>query len=122
METKATRKSRCGSVNLDDLHVQALQEYMVDAGTAARLANTFKALSDPTRVRILSALMECELCVHELSAALQMTQSAVSHQLATLREMRLVKFRKEGRHVFYTLDDEHIYRLFRQGLDHIGHE
>jgi len=122
VETKAILKSRCGSVDQDATHVRDIQNYLVDAGTATRLAKTFRALSDPTRVRIISALIECELCVHELAAALEMTQSAVSHQLSTLREMRLVKFRKEGRHVFYTLDDEHIYALFRQGLDHVGHE
>jgi ArsR family transcriptional regulator len=95
---------------------------MVDRLAASRLAQTFKALSDPTRVRIISALAKRELCVHELAAALEMTHSAVSHQLGTLREMRLVKFRKEGRHVFYTLDDDHILSLFRQGMEHIGHE
>lgn len=95
---------------------------ILDKQTAIRLARIFKALGDPTRVRIISALMEHELCVHELAAALEMTHSAVSHQLATLREIRLVKFRKEGRHIFYTLDDEHIYTLFSQGLDHIAHE
>ncbi len=122
METKAREKSRCGSMDLDETRVRGIQEYLVDGGTAGRLAQTFKALSDPTRVRIISALMGCELCVHELAAALEMTHSAISHQLATLREMRLVKFRKEGRYVFYTLDDEHIHGLFRQGLDHITHD
>jgi len=122
VETKAREKSKCGSVDLNESRVRDIQEYLVDGGTATRLAQTFKALSDPTRVRIISALMECELCVHELAAALNMTHSAISHQLATLREMRLVKSRKEGRHVFYTLDDEHIQGLFRQGLDHISHE
>ena len=122
METEARGKNRCGGVDLDEVRVRDIQEHMVDGDTAARLAQTFKALSDPTRVRILSALMECELCVHELAAALGMTHSAISHQLATLREMRLVKFRKEGRHVFYALDDEHIHGLFSQGLDHIAHD
>ncbi len=93
----------------------------VDEGTAARLAETFKALSDPTRVRIISALLADELCVHELAEAVSVSQSAVSHQLATLREMRLVRFRKKGRHVFYTLDDDHIRDLLRQGLDHVSH-
>jgi DNA-binding transcriptional ArsR family regulator len=94
---------------------------LIDDATAARLADTFKALSDPTRVRIISALLHDELCVYELVEAVGMSQSAVSHQLATLREMRLVRFRKEGRHVFYALDDDHIYDLFRQGLEHISH-
>ncbi len=99
-----------------------IQQQMVDEATAARLADTFKALSDPTRVRIISALAERELCVHELASLLDMSHSAVSHQLGTLREMRLVKCRKEGRHVFYTLDDDHIYDLFRQGVEHMRHD
>ncbi|HHS98350.1 MAG TPA: ArsR family transcriptional regulator [Chloroflexi bacterium] len=106
----------------DDGQVQEVQERLVDGVTAARLARTFKALSDPTRVRIISALSHRELCVHELAACLGMSQSAISHQLRTLREMRLVRRRKEGRHVFYTLDDDHIHDLFHQGLEHVEHE
>ena len=112
---------KCGGANVPPARLQDIQAHMVDRPTAADLARTFKALSDPTRVRILSALMGCELCVHELAAALRMTHSAISHQLGTLREMRLVKSRKEGRHVFYTLDDEHIHGLFRLGLEHVQH-
>jgi len=95
---------------------------LIDDRTAARLAETFKALSDPTRVRVISALLDGEVCVHELAAAVGVSQSAMSHQLATLREMQLVRFRREGRHVFYALDDEHIRTLLRQGLDHVSHD
>lgn len=95
---------------------------ILDAHTAGQLARTFKALSDPTRVRIIAALADHELCVHALAEALGMSHSAISHQLGTLREMRLVRFTKEGRHVFYALDDEHIDSLFRQSLEHIQHE
>ncbi|HID63765.1 MAG TPA: transcriptional regulator, partial [Anaerolineae bacterium] len=63
-----------------------------------------------------------ELCVHELAACLGMSQSAISHQLRTLREMRLVRLRKEGRHVYYALDDEHIHDLLHQGLEHVEHD
>jgi DNA-binding transcriptional ArsR family regulator len=101
---------------------QCIINHIVDDTTAERLAQVFKALSDPTRVRMISALMQCEMCVHDLAAALKMTHSAISHQLGTLRQMRLVKFRKEGRHVYYALDDEHIYELFRLSLEHIQHE
>lgn len=86
------------------------------------LSEIFKALGDPTRLRILQALSQEELCVCDLSAVLEMTQSAVSHQLRALRNLRLVKYRKEGKMVFYSLDDEHIINLFAQGLAHIRHQ
>jgi len=114
-------QDRCESTDVDGARVRGAQENLVDGLTATRLAQTFKALSDPTRVRIISALLHSELCVHELAACLGMSQSAISHQLRTLREMRLVRFRKEGRHVYYTLDDEHIHDLFHQGLEHVEH-
>jgi len=101
--------------------VREAQQHLVDGPAAVRLAKTFKALSDPTRVRLISALSHSEMCVHELAAAVGVSQSAVSHQLRTLREMRLVRFRKEGRHVYYTLDDDHIHGLFDQGLEHVEH-
>ena len=96
--------------------------FALDTHTAEQLARTFKALSDPTRVRIIAMLAERELCVHELAEALGMSHSAISHQLGTLREMRLVRFTKAGRHVYYALDDDHIDSLFRQSLEHIQHE
>jgi ArsR family transcriptional regulator len=72
-------------------------------------------------VRIVSVLAQTELCVCDLAATLGMTQSAVSHQLSLMRDMRVVKSRKNGRMVFYTLDDEHIRDLFQRGLEHIEH-
>jgi ArsR family transcriptional regulator len=95
---------------------------MVDAATAQDLAEVFKALSDPTRLRIISALAECEICVNDLAAALGMGQSAVSHQLSDMREKRLLAARREGRHVYYRLDDEHVQYLFSQGLAHVRHK
>ena len=82
----------------------------------------FNALSDPTRVRIISALNARELCVCDLAALLGMTQSAISHQLRLLRTLRLVRNRKDGRIVYYSLDDEHIRDLFQRGVDHITHD
>ena len=121
MTILAKDEGRCESATMDKTRLRAAQENLLDGQTAIQLAKTFKALSDPTRVRIISALSHDELCVHELAACLEMSQSAVSHQLGTLREMRLVRFRKEGRHVHYALDDKHIHDLFRQGLEHIEH-
>jgi DNA-binding transcriptional ArsR family regulator len=93
----------------------------LDPDAAERLAAIFRALSDPTRVRIVSALSRCELCVGDLADTLGMTQSAVSHQLRTLREMRVVRHRRVGKQVYYTLDDEHIRDLYQRGLEHAGH-
>lgn len=83
------------------------------------LAETFKALGDITRVRILDALSRAELCVQDLADVLGLTQSAVSHQLRLLRGMRLVRTRRDGRQIFYALDDDHIVKLFAQGLEHV---
>ncbi|MDD2421405.1 MAG: metalloregulator ArsR/SmtB family transcription factor [Heliobacteriaceae bacterium] len=85
------------------------------------LAGIFKTLGDPTRVRIIHQLSIGELCVCDLADILAMSQSAVSHQLRLLRNLRLVRHRKEGKMVFYSLDDDHILSLFRQGLDHVRH-
>jgi len=89
-------------------------------GTVHALAETFRAMSDPTRVRIIAALAKQELCVSDLAEMVGLTTSAISHQLRLLRGQRLVKYRKEGKLVFYMLDDEHIERLFAEGLRHVG--
>jgi DNA-binding transcriptional ArsR family regulator len=93
----------------------------IDDHTASHLADLFRTLSDPTRVRIFSALMDCELSMGEIAKQLRLNESAVSHQLHDLRIQRVVKTRKEGRQVFYCLDDEHIVELFRMGLKHMEH-
>ncbi len=91
----------------------------IDHDTASALADTFKVLGDVTRVRMVDALSRAEFCVGELAGILGLSESAVSHQLRLLRSMRLVRSRRVGRQVFYLLDDEHIVKLFRQGLDHV---
>ena len=84
------------------------------------LAETFKALSDPTRAKIIYALcLENELCVHDMAAIIGTTNSAISHQLRTLRNMKLVKYNKVGKVTFYSLDDIHINNLFAEGLRHV---
>ena len=98
-----------------------LNEHLIDSSTANRLSEVFKALSDPNRLRLISLLLENEVCVHTLEATLGMTQSAISHQLRHLRQLNLVRFRKEGRHVYYALDDDHVRGLFKQGLLHVEH-
>ncbi len=114
---------------MTDIQISSLCEAAADIGpealletdTAHRLAEIFKALSDPTRLKIITLLMHHEVCVHVMEEALGMTQSAISHQLRGLRQLHLVRFRKEGRHVFYALDDDHVRILLEQGLLHITH-
>jgi DNA-binding transcriptional ArsR family regulator len=89
--------------------------------TSTHLADLFSALSDPTRLRIISVLLDGEMNVGEIAAQLAMTESAVSHQLRGLRQMKLVRARKNGRQVFYALDDDHVAKLYRMGLDHVEH-
>ncbi|MCD6289508.1 MAG: winged helix-turn-helix transcriptional regulator [Anaerolineae bacterium] len=112
---------QCGGEHTDEAAVRIAARHLLDERTAARLAETFKALSDPTRVRLISALQETELCVGDLAHCLNMEQSAVSHQLRMLRQLRIVRARRVGRHIFYALDDEHILTLFLQGLSHVQH-
>ena len=94
---------------------------LLKENTSTHLADLFSALSDPTRLRIISVLLDGEMNVGEIAAQLEMTESAVSHQLRGLRQMRLVRARKNGRQVYYTLDDDHVAKLYRMGLEHVDH-
>ena len=104
---------------VDAAKVAKLRRGLIGPGAVAALSETFKVLGDVTRVRMLDALSKAELCVSDLASLLGLTESAVSHQLRLLRSMRLVRSRRAGRLVFYMLDDDHIVKLFRQGLDHV---
>ena len=84
------------------------------------LAELFKIFGDSTRIRILFVLFEAEVCVCDLAAALNMTQSAISHQLRVLKQMRLVSFRRDGKTVFYRLADSHIQTILAQGMEHVN--
>lgn len=110
----------CEVIQIDLARVRRLRAALVGGDTVTGLADTFRALGDPTRVRILDALSHGELCVCDLAAVLSHSQSAVSHQLRLLRGLRLVRARREGRMVFYALDDLHVVDLLRQGLKHVG--
>ena len=85
-----------------------------------QLANMFKVFSDNTRLRIICAILNTELCVCDLCEILNLNQSNVSHQLQILRNAKLVKYRKEGKQVFYSLDDDHVIQIISQGLNHIN--
>ena len=103
----------------DTAEVRSAHGDLITPTVAQRLASVFKSLSDPTRLRIISLLAEREFCVTDLAAALGIEQSTLSHQLRDMRAQRLVTFRREGRHVFYQLDDPHVRSLFEQGLAHL---
>ena len=103
----------------DPARVAEVRAAMVGSPSVRLLAEIFRALGDPTRVRILDALSHAELCVCDVATLLGLSQSAVSHQLRLLRGLRLVRSRREGRMVFYALDDEHITGLFHEGLRHV---
>lgn len=99
--------------------VNAVRERMPDENELYVLSDFFKVLGDSTRSRIICALDENEMCVCDLAVLLNMTKSAISHQLRYLREANIVKNRREGKNVFYSLADDHVKDIFEKGLDHI---
>ena len=109
---------RCEVYFLDEEKVKQAQSNLVDGLTSTRMAHVFHALSDPSRVRIVSALVPGELCVCDIAASVGMSQSAVSHQLRALRDAGLVKFRKVGRKAYYALESDHIASLFSESWKH----
>lgn len=100
---------------------ETLQLIQLDEEMAAQIAELFSTLSDTSRVRMIAALTGGEMNVSTLAEVVGITESAVSHHLRSLRQMRLVRARKNGRHVYYTLDDDHIAQLFHCGLEHVQH-
>lgn len=117
MSSKSIELCQCTIIHEDI--VQSVTPYILDADTSTDLANFFKVFSDPTRIKILSALFKSEMCVCDLAATLGMTHSAISHQLRTFKSANLVKARKDGKVVYYSLADSHIHDVFLQGLEHI---
>lgn len=109
----------CEAPHLDEQRAVALRHRLLGDDASAALAETFRVLGDVTRVRILDALSHAELCVCDIASLLNLSESATSHQLRVLRGMRLVRPRRSGRQMFYALDDQHIVRLFAQGLEHV---
>ena len=100
--------------------VDAIKSLMPKEEKLYELAELYKVFGDTTRIRILFVLYEGEMCVCGIAELLNMTQSAISHQLRVLKNSKLVKFRKEGKTVFYSLDDDHIFKILNQGLEHIS--
>ncbi|MDY0209782.1 MAG: metalloregulator ArsR/SmtB family transcription factor [Acholeplasma sp.] len=112
----------CGCNVVHPQKITQAKKIMPSDKTVFNMADFFKAFSDPTRMKIILALKSGELCVCDLSTVVGLSQSAVSHQLKVLRNHRLVKYRKEGNVVFYTLDDNHVDTLVSQALSHIEHK
>ena len=110
----------CATNAIDVAKVERVRTAMHSREALAAVAETFKVLGDPTRAAIAWALAEEELCVCDLAALLGKSQSAISHSLRALRELRLVRHRREGRRVCYSLDDEHIGRILRDAFEHVG--
>ncbi|CFX00713.1 ArsR-type transcription regulator, HTH motif [Syntrophomonas zehnderi OL-4] len=110
---------RCEVQCIHEESVIAVQKEMIKDEIVFELADFFKTLGDSTRIKMLYALMQRELCVCDLAAVIGASDSAVSHQLRVLRSQKLVKFRREGKILYYSLDDEHVRSLFAQGLEHV---
>lgn len=110
---------RCEISVIHEDIINSVEENMPEEEILYDLAELFKVFGDSTRVKILWALDESEMCVCDIAALLNMTQSAISHQLRILKNARLVKNRREGKVVYYSLDDDHVRQIFDQGLSHI---
>jgi len=109
----------CSCSTIHEDIVEQVRKSIPQEETLYDLAELFKVFGDSTRIKILCVLFETEMCVCDIAELLNMTQSAISHQLRVLKNARLVKYRKEGKVVFYSLDDEHVKQIFDQGLIHI---
>ncbi len=118
-DTGQVGASVCDEPQVHAEAVAAAIAAMPDGLTVERMAELFKALADPTRLQLVLALAERELCVCDLATIVQLSQSAVSHQLRTLRQLRLVRGRREGKLIYYRLDDSHVLALCRQTRAHM---
>lgn len=111
----------CSCTMIHEDVVKKVKKRMPQEEKLYDLADLFKVFGDTTRIKIMCALFEEEMCVCDIAALLGMNQSAISHQLRVLKQARLVKYRKEGKSVYYSLDDEHVKNIFDQGFNHISH-
>lgn len=109
----------CEFLSVHDDVVKKVMEHMPDEENLYNLADFFKVFADSTRIKILYVLSQDQMCVCDIAQLLSVTQSAVSHQLRTLKQMQLVKARREGKTVFYSLADDHIQTILKQGMEHI---
>ena len=117
-----SNEDSCSCTVIHNDTVEKVKRKMPVEETLYDLAELFKVFGDTTRIKILCALFESEMCVCDIAALLGMNQSAISHQLRVLKQARLVKYRRDGKIVYYSLDDEHIKQIFDQGFNHILHK
>ncbi len=110
----------CNCTIIHEDIINKVKEAIPEEETLYDLADLFKVLGDSTRIKVLWALAEAEMCVCDIAALLGMTQSAISHQLRVLKQARLVKYKRNGKVVYYSLDDDHVKSIFNQGLIHIS--
>jgi len=122
MATHGLEAERCDCPVIHEDVVRKVRKRLPKEELLFELAELFKVFGDSTRVRIISALLHSELCVCDIGALLGMSKSAISHQLRILRQSRLVKNRRDGKIVFYSLDDKHVEGIFRQGLAHVSED
>ena len=101
-------------------NVNLAKKKMLDEDIISQVSNLYKVFSDETRLKILNSLLETELCVCDISAVLEMSHSSISHQLKILRDMKLVKTRKVGKSVYYSLIDDHIFKIIKIGVEHVN--
>lgn len=109
----------CSCTIIHEDVITRVKDTLPEEETLYDLAELFKVFGDTTRIKILCVLFESEMCVCDMAALLGMSQSAISHQLRVLKSARLVKFRREGKVVYYSLDDDHIKHIFDEGLNHV---
>jgi ArsR family transcriptional regulator len=110
----------CDTKSIHPDQIEEVQKHILNDQELDKVSHLFKVISDPTRIKILFALEKAELCVCDISVILNMTQSAISHQLKTLKDANLVKNRRDGKTIFYQLADEHVHLIFNQALTHIN--
>jgi len=121
-DKKKKRAETCGQICIHDDIVKKVQENMPEEDNLYDLAELFKVFGDSTRIKIIWALFESEMCVCDIAYLLNMTQSAISHQLRVLKASKLVRSRRSGKTIYYSLADSHIKQIFELGMEHITEE
>ena len=122
MGKKKREDIACSSHSIEVETMEKISDELHGETHLEPLSKMFKGLGDPTRLKIIYALSKSSLCVCDISTIVGMSQSAISHQLKVLRDLKLVRFERKGKLVIYSLDDDHVVELFEQGLDHVKHK